>query len=80
MPARTAQPFTSGDLVRMEYPWDAEEDRLTGRELLVRRIENAWSGRHVVVTDGGREWRVHPESLVLVIKAKALISRYGKRP
>jgi hypothetical protein len=57
--------FKKGDVVRMEFPQDARDDRYTGRDFSVMGYRDG----QVVVTEEGHRgggWLFLPESLVLV--------------
>lgn len=47
--------FAKGAIVRMEYPQNAREDRLTGREFSVLTLDPPG---HVIVEDDGGKYRV----------------------
>jgi hypothetical protein len=60
--------FEKGHLVRVEFPQNAHEDRITGREMTVEGYEPPL----VVVRDEGGTWKVHPDALVHVkVSAKS---------
>lgn len=68
-----------GDLVRMEWPMNAQEDRYTGRDFEVVDVVKSGEGPAVVVRDDAGTYRFREASLVKVpgLRAEDVL---GQRP
>jgi len=70
-----------GDLVRMEFPVNAYEDRFTGREFEVVDVVKGPEGASVVVQDDAGNYRFRRKSLVRVpgVTAKEILAEHRRR-